>query len=82
MYPSATSIVVLGSERTVDELVILLAGEKGRLVAHMDTSDNVILNETTERVSRSWHQILVISVGDHHGFRAGHLVLREMYVHF
>jgi hypothetical protein len=74
--------ILLGTERPVKELEIVLASEKGVLTGHPDACDNMILNQSSERLSRCWHQVLVISIGDKSGFSTGHLVLLVIRIYW
>ncbi len=72
--PAATAVVVLGPQSSVDELKVLFASEQGRFIAHPDAGHDMILNQTAKGITGCRHEILVVGVGYHLRFRAGHLV--------
>lgn len=72
---------VLRSQRSIEKLEVLFTGEERFLIRHPKTGNNVILDETTERLSRSRDEVLVVRVGNEHSLCSCDFVLREMDVH-
>jgi hypothetical protein len=71
------AVVVLGPESTIEELVVVLAGEERLFGAHPDTGDDVVLNETTKGRSGRRDEVLAVGVSDVIGLGAGGLRLCE-----
>ena len=44
------------------------------MTGHPNTSDDVILNETTNRVTRCGHEVLIVVIGDEVGLGTGDMV--------
>lgn len=62
-------------ESTIQELEILFSTEKGTLTRHPNTRNDMVLNKTTKRISRSRDEILIVCIGDHLSFGTSYLVL-------
>ena len=81
LHCATSRVVVFRSKSTVQELTVFRSSEEGLFVGHPNASDDMILNETTKRVTRSRHKILVVSVGNKSSFCLCNRRLREMHVH-
>lgn len=72
---SSTGITIFGLQCTVQKLLVLLPSKKGFLVGHPYARDDVVLDQTTKRVSRGWDEVLVIRARNKPGFCSGDLRL-------
>jgi len=55
--------------------LVFLAGKKGSFIGEPKSSDDMILNEASEWLPGSGHEILVVGVGDIHCLGTGELAL-------
>jgi hypothetical protein len=55
---------LLRSESAIQELEVVFSCEERVTVCHPNAGNNVVLDETTKRLPRCWHQVLIISIGN------------------
>jgi hypothetical protein len=67
--------IVLWSQGTIKQLEVLFPGEERVLAGHPNTGYYMILDETTQRVTRRWHKILIIGVGNEVRLSTGNVIL-------
>jgi hypothetical protein len=56
-------------------LEVLFSREEAILTCHGNTSNNVVLDETSQWLAGGGHKILIIGVGNHHCFGTSNLIL-------
>ena len=78
---SSSAVAVFGSEGGVEKLHVVLAVEESVPVGQPHTHGDVILNQTSQRVTGSSRKVLMVGVGDAECLGAGDFVLREVHVH-
>jgi len=71
--PLSRAVSLLGSKSSVDELMVLLPREEGSLLAHPHSGVDVILDETSKRLSRRRYEVVGVGVGDVVGLGSGGL---------
>ncbi|KAI3487069.1 hypothetical protein L1887_49105 [Cichorium endivia] len=80
-HAAASRVLALGTQSTVKHLLVLCSRVEGVLGGHPHTGDDVVLDETTQRITAGGREVLVVGVGDVVALCTGSLRLRKMHVH-
>ena len=75
------SILLEFPEADVHQLHVLFLGQEGVFGGEEDSRDNRVLYETSDRLTRGRHDILLVGCHELVGLRGGLVRLRQMDVH-
>ncbi len=56
------------SKCTVQQLEVFFAMKECILTGHPNTGNDMVLDKSTDGITRSWNEILIIRIGDQHSF--------------